>query len=203
LSLREVIKTRQYWFIAVAFFAFCFAMHTVVVHLVRHALDIGLTAVAAAVLVSIWGALSIVGKVAFGGVGDKIGNRKVIIIVFSIWVVGFLGLLLVNQAWMLYLFAAVFGLGYGGFATAQSPVIAEFFGIKYHGQIFGMIFYFGNMGGALGSYLAGSIFDLTGAYTLAFIICAFLSVISIILTLFLRPVRRKAPLDIIDKSLDY
>lgn len=193
-SLQEAIKTRQYWIIAVAFFAFCFGMHTIVVHTVRHALDIGIAAIYAAIVVSIWGALSIAGKVVFGGIGDKIGSRKVIIIIFGMWVVAFLWLLSADQIWMLYLFAVVFGLGYGGFATAQSPVVAEYFGIRFHGQILGMIFCFGNLGGAIGSFIAGRIFDITNTYTLAFIMCAALSLISIILTMFLKPFSKKAAL---------
>ena len=68
-----------------------------------------------------------------------------------------------------------------------SPLIAELFGLSSHGTLFGIIFFGGTVGGAIGPPLAGYIFDVTGSYQLAFIICAVAGVIALILALLLRP----------------
>ena len=92
---------------------------------------------------------------------------------------------------MLYLFAAIYGFAHGGFFTLLSPLVAELFGLSSHGAIFGAIFFAGTIGGAIGPPLAGRIFDVTGNYQLAFLICAVVSGIALTLALLLRPVGKE------------
>lgn len=49
-----------------------------------------------------------------------------------------------------------------------SPTVAEFFGLRAHGAIFGTVLFFGTVGGALDPILAGLVFDTTGSYMIAF-----------------------------------
>ena len=73
---------------------------------------------------------------------------------------------------MLYLFAVVYGIGHGGHFTLISPLVAEHFGIRSHGVLFGIVLFAGTVGGAAGPILAGHLFDITGSYGSAFWICA-------------------------------
>ena len=86
---------------------------------------------------------------------------------------------------MVYAFAAVFGIAYGGIVPLQSLVLAELFGHSSLGMIFGALALFITIGGAIGAPLAGSIFDVTGSYSLAFLICV-ISASSITLALLYR-----------------
>jgi MFS family permease len=52
--------------------------------------------------------------------------------------------------------------------TVMSPTVAEFFGTRVHGALFGTILMFGSIGGAIGPLVAGAVFDATGSYRLAF-----------------------------------
>jgi MFS family permease len=88
---------------------------------------------------------------------------------------------------MLYLFAAVYGLAHGGFFTVISPIVAEFFGIGSHGVLFGVVGFSGTVGGAIGPFLAGHIFDITSSYQLVFFILTGVSVAGLILISLLRP----------------
>ena len=88
---------------------------------------------------------------------------------------------------MLYLFAAVFGFGYGGVSALMSPTVAEVFGLRSHGVILGVITFLATAGCAIGAVMAGSVFDITGSYQVAFLICVALSIIGIILSALLRP----------------
>jgi MFS family permease len=99
---------------------FAFGQQTVMVHIVAHATDINITATAAAVILSVIGFVSIASKVGMGSMGDKIGNRQTMIIVFILVSLSFFWLIIAGELWMLYLFAAIFGLGYGGFAGPRS-----------------------------------------------------------------------------------
>ena len=91
---------------------------------------------------------------------------------------------------MLYLFSIIFGFNHGGNATAQAPVLARIFGLKAHGTIFGAAVFGFTLGGALGPFLTGYIFDLSGSYQLAFIICGIVGIVGLALTLSLRPTKR-------------
>jgi len=77
-----------------------------------------------------------------------------------------------------------------------SPVVAELFGLKWHATILGVIVFIGAIGGAVGPFLAGRIFDVAGSYHLAWLICGTLGVIGVILGLLLGPVSRERGLGI-------
>ena len=92
---------------------------------------------------------------------------------------------------MLYLFAAVFGFGYGGFATVQSPLVADFFGLRAHGAILGLAGFATVAGGAIGALVAGTIFDLSGSYQWAFILCLIFGIASVVLSVSLKAAPRE------------
>jgi MFS family permease len=100
-----------------------------------------------------------------------------------------LWLQLSKELWMLYLFAAVYGFTHGGFFTVISPIVAEYFGLRSHGLLFGMAVFAGTVGGFIGPIFAGSIFDLTASYRVAFWGCLCAAAIGLGLILSLRPVR--------------
>jgi MFS family permease len=83
------------------------------------------------------------------------------------------------------LFAAVpiYGFSHGGFFTVMSPTVAEYFGLQAHGAIFGLILFFGTIGGAAGPILAGRVFDLTNSYDPAFLALAVLAALGLALVL--------------------
>jgi len=122
-----------------------------------------------------------------GGIADRIGGRLALIIGVILMVVPLFGLLLAKEVWMLYLVAAVFGFAWGATGPLTSPIVAELFGLRSHGIIFGIINFCCTIGGAIGPVLAGMIFDVKGSYNLAFLICAALATTGCILTLLLRP----------------
>jgi len=78
-------------------------------------------------------------------------------------------------------------LSYGGYAAGQSLIIVEYFGLRAHGAIFGIALFIGNIGAAIGPYVTGLIFDTTGSYSIAFIGCAAISAVGIILPILLKP----------------
>jgi MFS family permease len=65
-------------------------------------------------------------------------------------------------------FAAIYGPAHGGFFTVTSPSVAEFFGTRAHGTLFGLVISCGTFGATLGPIVAGSLFDVWGSYTVAF-----------------------------------
>ena len=151
----------------------------------------GISPVNAAGILTIMGGLSIVGRVAMGGASDKIGSKLAMIIGFILLLLAFSWVVVAKELWMLYLFAAIFGFGYGASATVQSPLAADLFGLRAHGVILGIISFSSTTGGAIGPILAGHIFDITGSYHLAFLIFITLAVVNLILISLLRPTNKE------------
>jgi len=120
-----------------------------------------------------------VGRFVIGVVIDRIGSRHAMIICLIPLISALLWIQVAGEAWMLYLFAVVYGFAHGGVFTVISPIIAEYFGIRSHGVLFGIIAFSGTVGGAAGSVLAGRIFDITGSYNLAFWICTALGTVGL------------------------
>ena len=113
----------------------------------------------------------------FGGAG------LIILIAALIW------LQTANQAWMLFLFAVMYGFAHGALFTVMSPTVAEWFGTESHGLIFGVVLFSGTLGGSVGPLMAGYVYDITGAYRAAFTLMAVMAFSALVLIAFLRPNR--------------
>ena len=188
LTLRDAMGTRQFWIICSVNLAVISCLLTIMMHIVPHAMDIGVSPIKAAGILTIIGGVSMVGRLVTGFAIDRIGNKKSMIICFFILITSFLWLQMAKELWMLYLFAVVYSLAHGGFFTLISPFVAELFGIGSHGILVGVVFFSGAVGGAIGPILVGHIFDITSSYQLGFFILTGVSVAGLILTSFLRPV---------------
>ncbi len=201
LTLKEAMRTRQFWAICVAYFAAWYATQSLMIHIVAYATDIGISAGSAASIVSTIGAISIPGRLVMGGTGDRIGNKRALFLCFVIVIVALSWLQLAKELWMLYLFAIVYGFAHGGFFALMSPLVAEVFGTLSHGVNFGMVLFLGQIGGAIGPLVTGRMFDVTQSYQLAFLILIIASIGGLISTGTIKPVKVKEPRAIKESSL--
>jgi len=190
-SLREAIHNRPFQILCALYALVLFSANTILVHIVPHAIDLGIAPASAARILATIGGVSMAGRIVMGSVSDRVGGRKAMIICSIVAIGSLVWLQSATELWMLYLFAVIYGFAHGGFFTIPSPLVAELFGLSSHGAIFGTIFFAGTIGGAIGSPLAGYIFDVTGSYQLAFLICVVASVVVFILALLLRPVGKE------------
>ena len=185
-SFEEALRNRQFWMLCVLFSCHLFGQQAVLVHIVPHASDIGFSGTMAASILSIIGSLTIAGMIVMSNVGDRLGNKPALIISFVLVTLALFWLLAAREAWMLFIFAVVFGFAFGGIVALESPVVAELFGLRAHGTLFGIVVAAFTLGGGIGAFLTGKVFDITGDYSLAFIASAILSLIGLILVLLLK-----------------
>ena len=188
-SPRQAFRVRQFWIVCAVFFSMWYCGNGLMVHIAPHAIDIGISSAHAAGLLSIIGGASIVGRLVIGFAGDRVGNRITLTLCFILVVASVSWLLISQQLWQLYLFSAVYGFAHGGFFALISPLIAELFGTRSHGTLFGITTFFGMTGGAIGPLVAGRIFDVTGSYHLAFLLIIGFSATGLILSLMLKPIK--------------
>jgi MFS family permease len=157
----------------------------IMVHVVPHAIELKMSVLNAANILAAIGGGGILGKVLLGRGGDIIGSRHILMIGFMLTSVGLIGMVPANAAWMLFSSAGIFGFGYGAVAVAHSPLIAELFGLRSHGLIFGVFNFAIMVGAAMGPLVTGHIFDVTNGYRMAFWVCSGISFVGLILAAFL------------------
>jgi MFS family permease len=183
MALREARRGRAFWTICAIQFLFFPTLITVPVHIVVHGRDLGLDAATAATLLSVSGGASVAGRLTVGGMIDRIGGRRAYMICFVPLIAALIALAAIRTPEPLFLAVALYGFAHGGFFTVVSPTIAEYFGLGSHGAIFGAVLFFGTIGAAIGPVAAGWVFDVTGAYTLAFAALAAGAAVGLALTL--------------------
>lgn len=189
LSLREAMRTRQFWTLCAMNLFIIFCVMIIIVHIVPYGRDLGISGAKAAATLSIIGGVSMASRFITGLVIDRIGSKKVMMLCLVMLIVGLVWLLHSKELWRLYMFAVIYGSAHGGLYTAISPIIAEFFGMRSHGVLFGIVFFSGNVGSAIGPVLAGYIFDTTATYDWAFRTCVVMSILGFLLLLSLKPIR--------------
>jgi MFS family permease len=190
-TFRQAARTAQFWIACLIFFCLGFCLFSVLVHIVPHVTDLGISPLAAAGILSLAGGLAILGNYTLGGLADRIGNRWVFIIGFILMTAAYLWLLTADVLWMFYVFAVIYSLAHGGLGAAESPLAAGLFGVGSHGLIYGVAHIGFTAGAALGPLLTGYSYDATGSYQTAFIVCAGIGVLGVLLSVILRPVANR------------
>jgi MFS family permease len=192
LSLREAVRTAQLWILFVIYVFAGFFVQVIIAHIVIYAAGLGIQALSAASVLSVAGIGSLVGRIMGGDVSDRFGNRPAMIAALILAGVGFLWLLVARELWMLYIFAMIFGIAYGEILCMMSLLPAEVFGLRSQGVILGIILFASMIGGSIGPIVAGRIFDMTGSYQIAFMICVAAAIAGLMLAIFIRPVDHPA-----------
>jgi MFS transporter, OFA family, oxalate/formate antiporter len=192
LNLKEALRTPQFWLVAAMFFCVGYDAFSVTVHIVPHAIKLGISDATAAGILAVSGGVGIIGNFVLGGfLGDRFGNRKAFIIGILFMAASLFWLAPAKEIWMLYLFAVVFGIAVGGTGTSESPLIARLFGLSSHGLIYGVVGLSWTIGGAVGPVTAGYLCDVMGNYQLAFLISAIIGVLGLILLVTLKPTKKR------------
>jgi MFS family permease len=169
--LRAVVATARFWCFAAAFFFTPLSNFMVTTHQVAHIVEAGFDPRRAAAAFGAVGLLSAVGRVTFGALSDRWGRVPTALLSYAATAGGTLALLLLAPGmpgWLLWAYVLTFGLTLG----ARGPIVAALTADVYRGRSFGAvlgIITFGNrVGSAIGPWLGGVIYDLTGSYRLAF-----------------------------------
>lgn len=183
LAFSEALKTWRFWVFGSLQFSFGFCMQTVIVHITPHASDLGIPVIIAASILSIAAGSRIIGNLGIGFLSDRIGGRRAMLTCFIALTLSLVWLIFTTNTVGFFTFAVLFGIASGGIIPLLTLVPADLFGLKNLGAISGTFLLFGTTGGALGSPLAGYIFDVRGDYRVAFITSVIIGILAIVLGL--------------------
>src|SRR5690349_11384825 len=187
-TTREVLATPQFWAIALTHFACCAAHSGPIFHMVTHATDQGVAAMAAATVFGVSGLSSIAGRIGGGLLADRFGAKPTLIVGLAIQAVMIFGYLFARDLGAFYGLALVFGVAYGGVMPLYALVTREYFGEKVMGSAYGAVFLVSTLGMGLGSFAGGAIYDRLGAYTWLFLGSFAIGAMAVVLALtFRRP----------------
>lgn len=148
----------------------CVAMAMPMVHIIAYATDLGHPNARAAEMLALLLACAVVSRLVFGVVADRIGGLWTLLIGSVGQALMLIFFAAVDSLIGLYVVAAVFGLVHGGIVPCYAIIVRELFPTRQAGWRIGAIVLFGTIGMALGGWLGGQIFDLTGSYRIAFLL---------------------------------
>lgn len=185
-ALQEALRSSQFW--VVFAMSFCFSVFSMSynVHIIPDAINAGMPSTLAAQILALTGALMLTGRIVLGTIADKIGTKPIFLFCFALSTCGLLFISFMQAHWAFFMLAVMVGLSQGGVGSSQSPLIASLFGLRSHGLIFGFLGIGSTFGAAVGPLITGLMFDLTGSYHSALLMCAGASLISLAFAFFLR-----------------
>ena len=160
-------KTAAFWNMSSIHFLGCVGHAIILVYIVPLAVKEGLTLVQAASVLTVLSAVSILTRVLVPIMCDYVGTRAVMFVFFAAQGILVVMLFWTHDLWMFYLFAVIFGIGYGG-ETGGFPILnRRYYGHAPTGSPYGVQMLGAGLGMALGGWIGGPIFDMFGSYDVA------------------------------------
>jgi OFA family oxalate/formate antiporter-like MFS transporter len=183
--------TFNFWNLVNIHFLGCVGHSIIIVYGASIAIHQGIDSVVAAGVVSTFFGLSIASRFWTAFLADYFSPRGIMVASFFLQGVTVFLLLEASAAWHFYVFAVIFGIGYGGEGTVFPLLDRRYyknapFGTPYGWQMFGA-----SLGMGLGGWIGGYLFDVTGTYTLTIIVSAATSLGGMVSILFLADPRRE------------
>lgn len=180
----EMVKTKVFW-VLLLFFIFANAAGTMMVSFTSPIAQrqVGLSAMTAALCVSIMTLSNMCGRIGFGFIYDKLKGWNSLILLM---VINGVSMLMLTQATTYVYFVVcvmLVGFSFGGLLVVFAPMVRMIFGVKHYNQNYGLLFIGYGIGAFVGPKISAYFYDATGQYTLGFIGAAILAVVAIVLVI--------------------
>ncbi|MFQ5542110.1 MAG: MFS transporter [Candidatus Binatia bacterium] len=171
-TARLALRSLQFWLLFFGRVVASSGTLVIVTHQIAHVVDIGHSRIFAATVFGLMGITSTFGRLIFGYIADLFSKRTAYLLNILAALVGIGSLMAArdpSQPWLLYVYLLFFGIAFGSRAVILSALAADIFSGKGFGSIFGFAAISVGIGGALGSWLGGALYDLTGSYRMSFV----------------------------------
>ena len=165
----DIPRNALFALLCVAGVGCCVAMSMPQVHIVAYCGDLGYAAARGAEMLSVMLGFGIVSRLASGWICDRIGGLRTLLLGSGLQGVALLMFLPFDSLASLYVVSALFGLFQGGIVPSYAIIVREYFPPREAGARVGTVLMCTLFGMALGGWMTGAIFDLTGSYRAAFL----------------------------------
>lgn len=193
LTGRKAIRTQHFWFLNTIHFTDCICHSIILVHIVAYLTDIGFSPTTAASVLGVAGGAAAAGTIISGALVDRVGGRNALRAALLCQASTVLVLLFARDLWLMYVIAVFFGIGLGGLVTPYPVLTREYFSEAAAGTIYGSQLTSATAGMALGGFLGGHLFDISGDYRLAFTVSLSAGLVALFVGLSLRAPAKEAP----------
>ena len=190
---KEAFRTPVFWLMLFASWIAMTGNAVVNSQVVLHLTDLGASQLVAAGALGIVGLVNTVGRFSGGALGDSIDPRYLMFAGMVLEMLGIFVLLRADSEFLIYLFAILFGLGFGLYLVAFTSLIANYFGAENYAKIYALLGLCYTFLTASGPILAGYAYDKLGSYDLPFyMILGFGACASIAILLMKPPLQKSA-----------
>lgn len=179
LTVRETLRTRDFWLLSIAVFFGGVAGLAIIVHQIPYLVSLDMSRATAGVLASILALANVTGRIGFGWLGDHFDKRWAFALAAFLEGVGMLAFALVSGAARFIIPIIALGLGFGGVVPLRGALQVERFGTRAFGSVQGLLMVFITAGSIVAPPFAGWIFDSSGSYRFAFITLALMTFLAV------------------------
>ena len=166
--VKDALKSFAYWKLNISAAVVLIGVTIVNSQSILHLQDIGLNAILAASVLGVTGLTGIFGRLAAGGLGDRIDPKLLLLAGISLEAASFLVLMFSTTPMLMYLFAALFGTGLGIAVVSLAALMANYFGKNSYGSLVAAQMLTVTLIAGMGPIVAGRIQDMTGSYNTVF-----------------------------------
>ena len=165
LEPREVLATSTFRLVILSYFFAVGGIISILTFVVPHMIRMGINPTQASGAFGVIGAMSAAGSFLFGFVSDRVGRKTTILATtIGIGVSFFVASILPPDMTLLYAWAVLYGLTYGGCPEQYAALISDYYGNRHATTLFGFLTLGGGIGGGLFPLIGGWLVDLTGTY---------------------------------------
>lgn len=168
LKLREAMRTVPFWQVFFGLFACGFSMNLLGTHGMPMLMDHGFDAHTSSLGIGLIGFVAIGGTIALGRMADRLPRRHILATIYFVRGLGFFALVLVGTHWELYLTSAIGGLVWAGSIALSSAILADVYGVRLVGVLYGTAYLGHQIGGMISSWLGGWGYERFGTHWVAF-----------------------------------
>ncbi|HYD76911.1 MFS transporter [Ramlibacter sp.] len=168
LTVREVLRTAPFWKIVFGLFACGFSMNLMGTHGMPMLMDHGFDAFSSSMGIGLIGFVAIGGTLVLGRLADRLPRRHLLATIYFVRGLGFIALVMAGTHWELYLTSTVGGLVWAGSIALSSAILADVYGVRLVGVLYGMAFVGHQVGGMISSWLGGWGYEHYGTHWIAF-----------------------------------
>jgi len=192
-ALVEATTNVHYWLLIAGFFVCGFQLAFISVHMPSYLADKGFDSQVAVICLALIGLFNIFGCLLFGRWSGKYSKKNLLGVIYLLRAIAIAAFMIYPLSLIsVYLFAIVTGFLWLATVPATSGIVAQMFGLKYMGTLFGIVFLNHQLGSFVGVWLGGYLYDRTGSYDMIWWSAAVIALVTAIIHIFIdeRPVSR-------------
>ncbi|HEY1235170.1 MAG TPA: MFS transporter [Candidatus Binatia bacterium] len=180
-TLREAAHSFPFWCVTIGHLALGTALFLINTHAIAHFVAVGYEKLAASFYFGFIGFIRIGATILWGSISDRLGRSETYGLAIFVTLMGLVGMIAMTidaPLWLVYLTIALYGVGHSAGNPTYGAVIGDIFSGRKIGLIFGFLEVSFGLGSAIGSWIGGYLFDLTGSYAWSFALCIVCFIVS-------------------------